>query len=355
MKRLIPAILALAFLLGACTAGTPGGQDVIDVQKTPVLSAAQPVAGTMLPDPTQTPAPTPEPTPEPPMVKARVNTLNVRSVPDASDPATVFATLGYEETALYLGTEGEFTHVRLADGREGYCFTDYMVDTDVTLYAYLKPETAQMVDNATGALVFESDGITPVMVKNELIDLRLYLPDALYELLFATSDNVAGYPLYPRAIPLLQKDTAKKLQKAYDLFKADGYTLKICDAYRPKSVQAILYNIVQNRHWIANPATTASNHNRGCAVDITLVDDATGAVLVFPTPMHTFSDEASRTCTTWSAAARANVDYMTDIMQRCGFAGIESEWWHYADTNSKAFMTTDIDFTSLTMLPKQEN
>lgn len=356
MRKLIPGILALIFILTACTANRQNGQDVVDILETPAVTAArtQEAAATE-PAETQEPVITPDPTPEPPMVKSRVNTLNVRSAPDASDDSDVIRTLGYEEEAEYLGTEGDFTNVRLADGTVGYCYSDYLVDADVTLYAYLTPETAQKVDNATGEPVFEDDGVTPVMVKNELVDLRLYLPDAVYDLLFATSDNITGAPLYPRAIPLLQKDTAVKLKKAFDLFKADGYTMKIYDAYRPKSVQKILYDIVQNRHWIANPATTASNHNRGCAVDMSLIDDATGQELVFPTPVHTFSDESARTCTSWSDTARANVDYMTGIMEKCGFAGITSEWWHFADTDSKKFMTTDIDLASLTMLPKQEN
>ena len=133
-----------------------------------------------------------------------------------------------------------------------------------------------------------------------------------------------------------------------------GYTLKVYDAYRPIRVQRILFNIVKNKHWIANPDTTASNHNRGCAIDMSLIIDATGEEMEFPTPMHTFSEESARTCKTWSDAARANVDYITEVMAECGFNHIKSEWWHFSDTDSKKFMTTDIDLGSLTMLPKQE-
>lgn len=354
MRRLVPVLLAAAFLLAACGAPAPRGQDVVDVPETPATMEPTPSA-TPSPAASESPLPTASPTPEPVMLKSRVNKLNVRSVPSAADDTTIIGTLGYEEQVEFIGPDGDFTRVRLADGTEGYCYTDYLVGADVALYAYLSPSTAQKVDNATGAPVFEADGVTPVMVKNELIDLRLYLPDAAYELLFATERNVTGAPIYPRAIPLLQKDTAVKLKKAFELFKADGYTLKICDAYRPKSAQRILYDIVQNRHWVANPDTTASNHNRGCAVDITLVDDATGEELEFPTPMHTFSKESARTCKTWSETARANVDYLTKIMKRCGFEGIESEWWHYADAERAEFMTTDIDLAGLTMLPKQED
>ena len=172
--------------------------------------------------------------------------------------------------------------------------------------------------------------------------------------LFATERNITGAPLYPRAIPLMQKDTVKKLMKAYDRFKADGYTLKVYDAYRPIRVQRILFNIVKNKHWIADPSTTASNHNRGCAIDLSLIIDETGEEIETPTPMHTFTDESARTCKTWSDTARANVDYITEVMAECGFNHIKSEWWHFSDTDSKKFMTTDIDLGSLTMLPKQE-
>lgn len=152
----------------------------------------------------------------------------------------------------------------------------------------------------------------------------------------------------------MQRDTTKKLVKAYERFKADGYTLKIYDAYRPLSAQRRLFEIVQNKHWIADPSTTASNHNRGCAVDIALIDDATGLVLEFPTPMHTFTEEAARTCKTWTEEQAANVEYMTGVMSECGFNTIKSEWWHFSDTNSKKFMTTDIDLSRVTMLPLEQ-
>lgn len=357
MKKLIPAFIALLIVLCACTAEPPQG--VVDVTQTPQSTPQSTPQETeqITPPLTQSPSPAPtaQPTPGPEMVKSRVNTLNFRSVPSSQDAASILGQLAYEEQAEFLGVEGDFTRVRRADGSEGYCYSDYLVPAGETLYAYLPATTGQKLDNATGAPVFEADGVTPVMVKNELIDLRLYLPDAVYELLFATPKNITGAPLYPRAIPLLQKDAAVKLQRAYDRFKADGYTLKIYDAYRPKSVQQILYDIVQNRHWIANPKTTASNHNRGCAVDISLISDQTGEELEFPTAMHTFREESARTSKAWSQSARANVDYMTKVMNECGFVEIESEWWHFAIRDSKLYMTTDIDLASLTMLPDQGN
>ncbi len=306
--------------------GEPGEDSVIDVIEIPVSDS---------------------------LLKSRASVLNIRSSPDQSSDDNIIGELAYEEQVEYLGMEGEFTHVRLMDGREAYCFSEFLVPAGAVLYAYPRAETGQKVNLATGQLEYSSEG-APVMVKSELVDLRLHLPGAQYELLFATERNVIGEPLYPRAIPLFQKDSLPKLQKAYETFLNDGYILKIYDAYRPYSVQKRLFAVVQNSHWIANPDTTASNHNRGCAVDIALIDAATGEELEFPTPMHTFAVESARTSDTWSDKQRENVDYMTRVMSECGFNHIESEWWHFADKSSSKYMTTDMNLGRLNMLPRQE-
>ena len=355
--RLSALLLALLLFCTACTPGIqmpfgPAGTEAIDLTPAPPEPQETP-APTETPMPTASPAPTPTPPPGP-LYKVRVSTVNVRSSPSAADGGNILGQLLYEETAYYLGTEGEFSRVQLMDGTEAYCYAEYLVPEETVLYAYVPPETGQKIDIPTGLPAYEADGVTPIMVKNELVDLKLYLPDAQYEQLFNTENNVTGEPLYGRSIALLQRDTAKKLVKAYERFKADGYTLKIYDAYRPLSAQRRLFEIVQNKHWIADPSTTASNHNRGCAVDIALIDDATGLVLEFPTPMHTFTEEAARTCKTWTEEQAANVEYMTGVMSECGFNTIKSEWWHFSDTNSKKFMTTDIDLSRVTMLPLEQ-
>ncbi len=358
MKRIaLLLFLAAALLASACQPGseiaketpepTPSGLEILTTPE-PTRSPAQ--------IPTAEPAPTPAPTPEePPGVsyKSRVHSLNVRSSPNQDDKSNIIGEIGFEDPMYLLEDCGEFSHVQFPDGSKGYCYSEFIVPADAMLYAYLSEEKGQKIDIPTGNPVYENDGITPVMVKNELVDLRLYLPDAEYEMLFATDRNIIGEPLYPKAIPLIQRDTAKKLQKAFERFQKDGYTLKIYDAYRPISVQRRLFKVVKNRRWIADPDTTASNHNRGAAVDIALLDK-NGEELEFPTPMHTFTEESARTSDTWSEQARANVDYMTKVMKESGFNSITSEWWHYSDTKSGNFMTTDIDLGRLTMLPKQD-
>ncbi len=361
--RLSALIFAVLLLCTACAPGGfsllgPASMTPLDVTIAPVppfaplptLSPTAPPSVTegSAPVPTATPQPTPPPGP---LYKVRASELNVRSAPTASSRDNIIGLLHYEDTVYYLGAEGNFIRVQLMDGKEAYCASDYLVPEETQLYAYVPPETGQKIDIPTGQPVFEDDGVTPVMVKNELVDLKLYLPDAQYEQLFNTENNVVGEPLYGRTVFLLQRDTIKKLVKAYDIFKADGYTLKIYDAYRPVSAQKRLFENVKNPSWIADPSTTASNHNRGCAVDISLIDDATGEELAFPTPMHTFTVESARTSDTWTEEETANVQYMTDVMNKCGFNHIKSEWWHFADTRSKQFMTTDINLATVAMLP----
>lgn len=187
------------------------------------------------------------------------------------------------------------------------------------------------------------------------VDLRWYLPEAEFELLFASENNITSQALYP-AVPLLEENTALMLKRAFDVFKADGYTLKIYDAYRPRSAQAALWAAVQNSRFIADPAKGGSWHQSGKALDISLVDDATGLELEMPTPMHTFTDEAGRYANSnWSETATANVNYMTEVMRSVGFSTLRTEWWHF-ENNAKGWpsMEPDIDISALEYLSAQE-
>ncbi len=328
------AAATLAAALCACSAPLPTEYLDIHVETPPAATAFIPAA--------PTPSPTPTPTPAPVMLKVRANEANFRSEPSA-ETDNILLTLKYEDELTYIGEENGFTFASLANGTEGYIASDLVVERETPLYAYLPEETEHTTDK---------DG-NPVTLVNQLVDLRLYLPDAQYELLFNTENNVIGEPLYGRSVPLMQRDCALKLQKAFEIFINDGYTLKIFDAYRPKSVQRRLFEVVKNKHWIANPDTTASNHNRGCAVDMALLNES-GQLLDFPTPMHTFSDDSARASKTWTDEQRKNVDYMTSVMESCGFSYIESEWWHFSDLDKAKYMTTDIDLTKLNMMQEEK-
>lgn len=225
--------------------------------------------------------------------------------------------------------------------------------TPVTLYGQVK--SFGLVRLPNGRLCFCSTnyltGGTLCAVYPGAVDLRALLPQARFELLFASPNNITGRALYP-AVPLLETHTANMLYQAYQTFLEDGYLLKVYDAYRPISAQFALYDIVQDTRFIADPNHWGSWHQRGRAVDISLISMETGEELEMPTAMHTFDMSASRTRSSrWSETARQNVDYMTRVMTEAGFGTIQTEWWHFEYTGEGTMLPIEIDYDSLSYRP----
>jgi len=163
------------------------------------------------------------------------------------------------------------------------------------------------------------------------------------DLRYATEDNFTGKQIYPdNSIALLRRETAIKLLQANNIFKEDGYTIKIWDAYRPLYAQQALWDHAPNSGFVANPQK-GSKHNRGAAVDITLVDES-GNEVEMPTEFDSFTDKAFRNSPDHSDIEKKNVEYITRVMQSCGFKGISNEWWHFDDINSLQYPLLDVDF-----------
>ncbi|MDY4487147.1 MAG: M15 family metallopeptidase [Candidatus Limivicinus sp.] len=257
-----------------------------------------------------------------PVYYCTATVLNCRAEP--STTCTILYQIVMGSQVNVLGRDGDFYLCRLPNSGIAYCSVNYL------------SSEATYVDLA-GA-----------------VDLRVFMPGAEFDLLFASPNNITGEAMYP-PIPLLEETTAEKLMQAYNIFREDGYAIKIYDAYRPKSAQYKLYDIVQDSRFIANPYTGNSWHQRGRAVDISLVNLATGEELEMPTPMHTFSLDAARSSyKSWSVEAQKNVDYMTKVMTSVGFGTLETEWWHFEYTGPGGMMEKDIDFGSLTYRPVSE-
>ena len=126
----------------------------------------------------------------------------------------------------------------------------------------------------------------------------------------------------------LRKATAEALVAAQKEFVKRGYSLKLFDCYRPLSVQKKMWKILPGTHYVANPAK-GSKHNRGAAVDLTLVDLATGKELDMGTPFDTFSPRAHHTYTQLPKEVLDNRKLLKEVMDKYNFKSIYSEWWHY--------------------------
>jgi D-alanyl-D-alanine dipeptidase len=182
-------------------------------------------------------------------------------------------------------------------------------------------------------------------VFNNLVDVQALDPDILVDLRYADENNFMNRQVYPdKSRALLRRETAIKLIKANEIFKKDGYTIKIWDAYRPLSVQRIMWEHSPLPGYIAHP-DTGSKHNRGAAVDMTLVDEE-GRELEMPTGFDDFSEKAARDYANHSSKVRENIDYMTRVMVSCGFRGIRTEWWHFEDLDANNYPLLDVGLDS---------
>ena len=157
---------------------------------------------------------------------------------------------------------------------------------------------------------------------------------------YATADNFTGKILYDCTKCLIRYAVAKDLIIASNLFQKDGFRIKIFDAYRPNSVQYLMWEVVPNINYVANPEK-GSIHNRGGAIDLTLVD-ATGKELDMGTEFDYFGIKAFSDYTEHSDTILNNRFYMRNILSQCNFRGIRTEWWHYS--HRKCMLYKILDF-----------
>ncbi len=163
--------------------------------------------------------------------------------------------------------------------------------------------------------------------QSDFVRLKDLSSDFVYELKYATPNNFLKQAVYDCGECYLRKSTAEALVKANEAFKQLGYRIKLFDCYRPLSVQKKMWKILPGTHYVANPAK-GSKHNRGAAVDLTLVD-AEGKELNMGTPFDFFGKEAHHTYTEHSKEVLENRKLLKETLDKYNFKSIYSEWWHY--------------------------
>ena len=164
--------------------------------------------------------------------------------------------------------------------------------------------------------------------RKEFVNIQTLSSDIILDIKYATADNFLKQAVYDCPQCYLRKATAEALVAAQKEFVKRGYSLKLFDCYRPLSVQKKMWKILPGTHYVANPAK-GSKHNRGAAVDLTLVDLATGKELDMGTPFDTFSPRAHHTYTQLPKEVLDNRKLLKEVMYKYNFKSIYSEWWHY--------------------------
>lgn len=173
-----------------------------------------------------------------------------------------------------------------------------------------------------------------------LVDIRTVNRNIRLDIRYATTNNFLKRKLYPISKCALRSSVAQKLSLVQTDLEKIGLGLKVYDCYRPFSVTEQMWEVLPNPNYVANPAR-GSRHNRGAAIDLTLVD-RTGKELEMPTPFDDFTTKAHRNYQGGSAPSRKNRQLLEDAMKKQGFIGITTEWWHFDSEDWQKFAILDI-------------
>lgn len=165
----------------------------------------------------------------------------------------------------------------------------------------------------------------------DLVRVKDYIPDVVTDLKYATSDNFTGQIIYEFENVFLRYGTVMKLKEVSDELTDLGLRLKIWDGFRPVSAQFRLWEICPDDTYVADPNRGYSNHSRGFAVDVTLIDSQ-GREVEMPTGYDDFSAKADRDYSDCTKIQRENALLLESGMEKHGFSGYQGEWWHFNDT-----------------------
>ncbi|MBU1041804.1 MAG: M15 family metallopeptidase [Proteobacteria bacterium] len=206
----------------------------------------------------------------------------------------------------------------------------------VALLLQLLCTTALAADNAAKNLGAAGFVEPSTIDKSLVLDIR-----------YATENNFTGKRVYPSARCFLRADVAKRLLTVQETLRGQGLGLKIYDCYRPFSVQEAFWAIMPDERYVGKPArengviVKSSRHNRGAAVDVTLVD-AKGRELPMPTGYDDFTDKAHRDSPAASPEARRNSQTLEHAMANQGFEPLPTEWWHFDGSGWQGYEPLDL-------------
>ena len=164
----------------------------------------------------------------------------------------------------------------------------------------------------------------------DLVELASLDPTLRFDLRYATANNFLGVAVYERARALLQRPAAEALVRVQAALRARGLGLLIFDAYRPWAVTKAFWELTPAHlhNFVADPAQ-GSRHNRGCAVDLTLYDLATGLAVETTTGFDEFSPHARPDWLGGTSRGRWYRDLLRAEMTKQGFTVYVDEWWHF--------------------------
>lgn len=184
--------------------------------------------------------------------------------------------------------------------------------------------------------------------KPDLVELVKLDPTIKLDIRYATANDFLGTPVYTQARAFLERPAAEALLRVQQELKPAGYGLIIHDGYRPWYVTKIFWDATPDdkKLFVADPAS-GSIHNRGCAVDLSLYDLATGKEVKMPSGYDEMTDRAYPNYAGGTADERARRDLLRQAMEKQGFKVNPTEWWHFDYKDWQLYPILNIKFEDL--------
>jgi D-alanyl-D-alanine dipeptidase len=166
--------------------------------------------------------------------------------------------------------------------------------------------------------------------KPDLVELVTFDPAIHLDIRYASANNFLSTPVYTQARAFMQRPAAEALLRVLHKLQPLGYGLLIHDAYRPWYVTKIFWDATppEGKIFVADPQK-GSKHNRGCAVDLTLYDLATGKAIEMPGLYDEMSPRSFPNFPGGTSLQRWHRDLLRRAMESEGFTVNEDEWWHF--------------------------
>jgi CubicO group peptidase (beta-lactamase class C family)/D-alanyl-D-alanine dipeptidase len=184
--------------------------------------------------------------------------------------------------------------------------------------------------------------------KADLVELATLDPTIKLDIRYATTNNFLSTPVYSEPRAFLQRPAAEALLRAHKKLKELGYGLYIHDAYRPWYVTKIFWDATpRDKHVFVADPSQGSRHNRGCAVDLSLYDLASGN----PVEMVGVYDEMSERSYPGYPGGTSRQRWHRELLRRAmedeGFLVYPFEWWHFDYREWQKYPILNLTFEQL--------
>ena len=221
---------------------------------------------------------------------------------------------------------------------------------DPALFFHVTP-TKTVDELRTAALAAKPPDEPDPFRKPELVELTTLDPAFHLDIRYAQSNNFLSTPLYIQARAFMQRPAAEALLRVLRKLRPLGYGLLIHDAYRPWYVTKLFWDATppEDHSFVADPQK-GSKHNRGCAVDLTLYDLATGKVIEMPGLYDEMSPRSFPTFPGGTSLQRWHRDLLRRAMESEGFTVDQNEWWHFDYKEWKLYPILNVPFEKLDKL-----